>query len=913
MDPTYHRYAQTHPLFYDTPSRRPVPRTRALRPHDDDSSWTGWQHLDDGHWVFHRPEGATLPEQGWKIHVTASEDNARQVLAQVSAYCRAHDIVFKHLPDLDTLTARNAKDADRSTSGKFITLYPVDEDTLRRVLDDLDAVLGGTPGPYVLSDLRWNAGPLFVRYGAFTRTWTRDEHDRPVLALREPTGHLVEDRRTASFTPPPWVTVPAFLREQLDALGGSAPPADFAYRPTRALHYSNAGGVYEATDPTGARVVLKEARPHAGLTPDGRDAVARLVDEEAALLALAGPDVVAVRDSLTVQGHRFLVLDHVDGTTVSTQVVARCPAVRADAAPADRLAYRQWALDVDAQVRRAVARIHAAGYVHGDLHPGNVLLTPGGQVVLLDLEMARTVEGRHAPVIGAPGFVAPDGRGGVAADRYALACLTLFLFCPLTTLLGLDPLKLDELLDWARDTYGLDEELLASVRADLALPGRERLDTRSRLAQGVDHAIRRWDTSTEDAVLALQVLVSRSIAASADFARTDRAWPGDPQQFAENGWNLAHGAAGVLHALDACSLDIDPQGLEWFDAATRGGTGVDGSAPVAAGLFDGLAGAAWVQRRLGHDAQADRLLDELLRLDTGALGADLYGGLPGVGLYLLSEAAHDPTLIDRAEQIARRLRARHDERPPLDPREPDPVVRTGQGGLLRGPSGTALFALELYRHTGDLDHLALARDALDHDLAHCVVAPDGSLQVNEGWRLMPYLATGSAGIGLVAAQLVHHVPEPGRYLLALDGISAAARAPFVIEPGLFHGRAGLIHYLVTLARLGLSTPRDDAALRTHVDALRLHAVRHGTGIGFPGQGLLRLSSDLATGAAGVLTALQAHTMLNHDDARTGWNTLLPLLLPGCPPARPGTPAAPAVPHRGGGDTRGLPPRPAVAR
>jgi tRNA A-37 threonylcarbamoyl transferase component Bud32 len=874
VDPSYLRHARTDPLFYDRPDAGRRARRRPLHP-DLGRDWTAWRHADDGDWSSWDP-GVTLPDQGWKIHVAATPAVAREVLRAVSGYCHAHRLAFKHVPDADALVARNAKDADRGAAGKFITVYPRDEAELLATLDGLEALVGGSPGPYVLSDLRWNAGPLHVRYGAFTPAWTRDEAGRPVPALRDPDGVLVEDRRAAAFTPPPWVRLPDALRAQRDALGGTAAPDDFPYTVTGALHHSTAGGVYEATDAAGRRVVLKEARPHAGLTPDGRDAVDRLRAEEQHLRALAGPDVVGVRDALTVHGHRFLVLDHVPGTALHTEVVARCPAIRSGATPAQHLEYRQWALDVAGQVARSVDRLHAAGLTHGDLHPGNVLVTPDGRVVLLDLEMAAPVDGAPAPVIGAPGFVAPDGRGGVAADRYALACLQLFLFCPLTSLLALDPLKADELLDFAVGAYALPESWRTAVRADLALPGAEQLDGRSRLARVAHSAVRAWETGTEDDLLGLQVLIGRSVAASADLARRDRAWPGDPQQFAEQGYGLAHGAAGVLHALEACSLDVEPQGWDWLADAThprRGGS------PTHLGLYDGLAGVAWLHRRAGHDREADRLLGDLLAVDPGTLGPDLYGGTAGLGLYLLSEADRDPALVGRAADLARGLRA------PLDLPDPAASVATGTGGLMRGPSGTALLALRLYERTGDAEHLRLATDALDRDLAHCAVADDGSLQVDEGWRLLPYLGSGSAGIGLVLAQALPHLPDPERYRRALDGITAAACAPFVIEPGLLQGRAGLIHYLVLLARLGLGTPASDAALARHVDALRLHAVRHATGIGFPGQGLLRLSCDLATGSAGVLTALQGWAMLVHDEARAGWDALLPGLLPATAPVR----------------------------
>lgn len=824
---------------------------------------------------------APIPEQGWKVHVSATLDNAKAILDRVSRYCLDHELSFKFVPTEGELLRRNMKDAERSSSGKFITIYPTGESQLETTLRDLDSQVGGMDGPYILTDLRWARGPLHVRYGAFHPMTMHDEWGNVVPAIRAPGGSLVPDRRTAGFATPEWVTMPPFLREQYEALGSSAAPQDFGYDVRKAIQFSNAGGVYEARTPTGDRVVLKEARPLAGLTPDRRDAVARLNTEEDALRRFAGAsNVVGLRDSFTLGDHRFLALDFVEGSTLNHELVARAPIIRASATAADYRAYRAWALDVIRQIEEQLARIHAAGYVYGDLHPANIIITPDGRAVFIDFEMIAPVGDDTSSQVGAPGFIPTDGRDGIASDDYALACLKLFMFIPLTILLPLDPLKVDELLEVAGALYDLDEGFLAGVRDGLNLPSRgDTLAARSIIARRADAALRAWDIQSEDGIFGIQVMISRSIMASADFSRADRAHPGDIRQFAENGYGLAHGVAGVIHALEASNLDVDPQAMTWLHDATSFDNPTE-----QCGLYDGLAGVAWVARRHGRHDDADQILTRLRDIHPTNFGTDLYGGLPGIGLYYLSETGRDPSLIDDAVRIAAELRLRHEARKPIDRAESTPHIATGQGGLMRGATGTALFALRLYERTGDSAHLRLAEDTLSYDLAHCTTAHDGSLQLNEGWRLMPYLATGSVGCGLVAAQIVSHVRVPDRYRSALDGIQLAAQAPFTLEPGLFNGRAGFIHFLVALGRLGLSNAASEAALTAHVEALKVHAVRHSTGIAFPGEGLLRLSTDLATGSAGVLTALQGYELLTFDEARSGWGELLPLLLPESPVA-----------------------------
>jgi hypothetical protein len=871
VEAIYHRFARVDTHFYDDPARAHVPDAERYAP-PPDLDWHDWTDHTDGIWRGWYPPGVPLPEQGWKIHASATLDVAQEVLEHVARHCHAERMTFKHLVHRSALFAMNSKDAERSASGKFITVYPRDIDELQRALETLDAAIGGLPGPYVLSDLRWRRGPLSVRYGAFVHQVTNGEHGFEVAALRHPDGRLVEDVRSPGFTPPDWVELPDFLQVQLDALGSDAPPPGFPHV-LGALHHSNAGGVYDAEDAaTGARIVIKEGRPDTGMTPDGRDAVRRLLDEEQTLRTLVGTPVSRVHGSFSLHGHRFLLLERIAGQSLQSAIVPRHPLVHARSTPAEYAEYRQWALEVTAGADDAVTRLHEAGFSHGDVHPGNVMIGADGSVTLLDLEMAAPLDDAVAPVIGAPAFMAADGRRGADADRYGLACIKVFVFYPLTSLLALDPFKADDLVRAAMETFALDETWAAAVHHDLAL-------TRMRVAaadSAQDDPVARWDVHDARAVRELQELIADDLTASADFSRDDRVWPGDPQQFAEDGTGLAHGVAGVVYALSLVGREPDERALAWIDATwERPG---DRRSPHRAGLWDGLAGLAWLHRRLGRGPHAQAALDRLRRLDFSSLGTDLYGGLPGVGLVLLEASDDDPTLVLEALEIGGILRSRHDARPPIPTAPEDRHVATGSGGLLRGPSGTALFALRLYERTGERAHLRLAQDALDYDLAHCMTAIDGSLQLNEGWRMLPYLGSGSAGVGLVAAQLLPHLETPDRYLEALDGISSAALTDFVMESGVFRGRAGMILFLATLGHLGYSTPEADDALRHHVAELRLHAIRRPHGIGFPGQGLLRLSCDFATGSAGVLAALgTSANVINSGEPVIPVN--LPLLVP----------------------------------
>lgn len=258
---------------------------------------------------------------------------------------------------------------------------------------------------------------------------------------------------------------------------------DLPYRIDRALHFSNGGGVYAGVDrATDEPVVLKEARPHAGLALDGEDAVTRLGRERDMLTLLAGLDVPALRDYVTIAEHHFLVIDFVEGESLNSQLVDRCPATWHESDRASVAEYTAWALDLHARLERAVAAVHARGVILNDLHPSNVLIRPDGRIALIDLETAWRDGEERVQTMADPGFLAPRGCTGYDIDRYALACLRLYAFLPITDLFALDWEKARHLADEIAEIFPVPRELLA--RRWTPSPPRTRPKGRRRAPRG---------------------------------------------------------------------------------------------------------------------------------------------------------------------------------------------------------------------------------------------------------------------------------------------------------------------------------------------------------------------------------------------------------------------------------------------
>ena len=854
MDKQYEEYCVADPIFYDSPRQRDE---QTLFPISGRPLPAGWRRACEDDWIINIPPGPPVPGQGWKIHVSTCLDNSDEVITRVWQYCVPRAVSFKFLGSRLAVLLRNAKYASRSGSGKAVTIYPADEAACERILRELDAELAGAPGPYILSDLRYGAGPLYVRYGGFTKRFCLDSRGEMALAIENPACELVPDLRSPVFTVPEWVRLPEFLAPHL-AARNSVAVTDLEYDLTGALHFSNGGGVYTATDKrTGERVILKEARPHAGLAADGSDAVARLGREHDALLRLSGLGIApGVRGFFRAGDDYFLAQEFIPGRTLNSFFGERYPLDGPVPDPGAAKAYAAWALRICGEVERAAMAMHERGVVFNDLHMFNIIVRPDDTVAFIDFEAATDVSEGRVRTVGNPGFAAPRDRAGFDVDAYSLACLRLAMFMPLTTLFALDPDKVAQLAAVIAGLFPVPRKFLddavREITRDTVRPAPDvtGLATAPREA-GDDQAGDAGDRPDWDRLAADMV---GAIRASATPERADRLFPGDIDQFRVpgGGLGLAHGAAGVLYALSEAVGVRVPEYEEWL--VTRAAEPPRG---IRLGLYDGLAGVAYALARLGHLDAAARAASCCLSEKWDRLGHSLYGGLSGFALALMSVGDHvgEPRLADTALRAAETVAA-----PYLAAAEGAAGQRAaarsgGAVGLLRGPSGKALLFIRLYERTGNPAYLDAAEGAIADDLDRCVTGSNGALQVDDGWRTLPYLGGGSVGIGMVIDQLTAH-RRNAAFTDAAGAIRLAACSGLYAQAGLFNGRAGMLAYLAG-ARDESGQEAGRRVASAHVDRLAWHAVRYGGGLAFPGDMLFRLSMDLGTGTAGVLLGTAA--------------------------------------------------------
>jgi serine/threonine protein kinase len=190
-------------------------------------------------------------------------------------------------------------------------------------------------------------------------------------------------------------------------------PAPPGFRFVRRLGANDRAIVYEAEMADGCRVAVKVLTPAAAANPG---TVTRFRRELAAGHAVRHPHLVRVHDG-SIDRQPYLVMDLVGGDTLARRLDRRgrvTPVV---------------ALGIARQLAEALAALHAAGLVHGDVKPANVVLPAAGRAVLVDLGFAHR-PGEIDVVLGTPNYLAPElcrtpAVDTPAADLFALG-VTLF-------------------------------------------------------------------------------------------------------------------------------------------------------------------------------------------------------------------------------------------------------------------------------------------------------------------------------------------------------------------------------------------------------------------------------------------------------------------------------------------------------
>ena len=206
------------------------------------------------------------------------------------------------------------------------------------------------------------------------------------------------------------------------------------YRIESELGRGGMGVVYQGLHVTLERTVaIKMLAAHLA----DADTRARFRREALTLARVAHPNIISIYDVEDLDGHSFIVMEHVGGGSLGDLMAGGSPLPPARA------------VEIMGPILSALQAAHLAGVVHRDIKPDNILFTSTGRPKLTDFGVAHMRDGgsktRTGVMLGTPYYMSPEQAQGrrvtAAADLYAVGVVLYEMLSGRVPFTGQDPVS----------------------------------------------------------------------------------------------------------------------------------------------------------------------------------------------------------------------------------------------------------------------------------------------------------------------------------------------------------------------------------------------------------------------------------------------------------------------------------------
>lgn len=830
-----------------------------------------WQvsHNEDWHYMLFKK--SNLPNQGWKIHVSANIEDAQSVLLEVSRFLVNKKVSFKFVPSLYDLSITYSKSNDRIEAGKFITIYPRNDDEFCELLDPLVKITSQyKEGPYILNDRPWRQSNVYFRYGAFTKL-TKLQNGIPVYAIETPDGSYIEDKRQPYYSKPDFVSEPGFVTKN-NTFPKEKEFSEISELGIKdAIHFSTSGGIYDGQYKNQA-VIIKEGRPNIGLSGDYRDGFIRILDEYKVLNKLKDIDgVVTPLDYKKIWKHNYLIEEKIDGITLGDYLSTRFPFANQ---LTDKIKiYRKDSMAIIDSLIHIIEQVHNRGIAFVDFQPENILVNTNGdtKVTLIDFESAKSVNEKYEPDLVIPEYASFQSKTCGDADWVALYRIARTIFLPIEPTVIYNKQLENRQNENIKTKFGQEAvDYLAKVRKIC-----ETHTTVDRQASFYDGKLKLPSTSISRGHIINNInSLVKGIVHNIDY-NTDELIHGDVNQFDDklSKYTINYGAMGVIMTLfRVAPNELDKDKLStWVRRITKNILSILNNDPdYNIGLFNGLSGIALSLYELGHKKIAEKLFS-YCNTTKRQLDISIYSGLAGIGLGNLSLYAmtKKKNYKNNTISIAQEIIERYDNGELHSQTDYE-----GKFSLIKGWSGVTFF---LWKASILLDIPHFKEKAvliLDEIIDKAIVDSERGLSLLDKNkridRLLPYLDTGFAGFSLLLIDMLiddyNLINDKYNYLFKSIKNDAGSFCAYCCC--LFSGVSGLI----VSANAIYQYFSQDSYLDNYINSLNNYAISiTGDEILMPGLLGVKCSMDYETGTSGILLAL-ADCNLNNGN----WNAWFPL-------------------------------------
>lgn len=823
-----------------------------------------WNIENRGIWYQCFPnKNRLIPEQGFKIHLSATSITAQELIKKVVPILNEHNITFKIIVDQKALDFINSKTFSRSSSGKFITLYFVSDDEFLMLSKLLYQATFGMDGPYILTDKRYlDSKIVFYRYGGYGKKFLLNVYGEKSLVLRNPNGDVVIDDRTPRFRLPSWVIDPkeCSLSKENNVLKQNQVLLNNRFAIEKAIQFSNSGGVYVGKDThTGKKIIIKEARPLVNISAENREDAIAVLKREFHILKLLEDTNYTPKPLAYISEweHNFLVEEFIDGTLFSTYRAMDEVAILTNKSINENtihlFLYRFFTIGKN--LIKAIKSFHKLGIIVGDMSPSNIFIDPNTlDIRIIDFEGAfilGSVESDNTRSVITMGYASKcrqenNRPPSIEDDYYSLGCILYSFIYPVQEFINLHPASKYLFIDEINKDFGfpswVGDGIKSLLEGDIDKSYKIFHDTH----RIEDITFKPFQQLNRSNIELNRICdgITKNILKMATCSRKDRLWPADYRVFTTNPLNIGFGAMGIIMYLKQVQAKIPKEIENWivnkeFDSMT-----------YPPGMYVGLSGIAYCFSEMGMMIKAEKAMENAYESPLLYDSPDLFFGVAGWGwgslcLYVRTKNSYFLNKACQAGDFL--LKTAKRENGYCSWSNADGVIYYS---VAHGASGIALFLLYLYQYTKCEAYLDDAISGMNFELSKGVVTDDYIIwpRSPDSNLLLPYWRFGNAGIG---SALI-------RFSVLLDDVRfskyAALAANYAVTkysvyPGQFGGMSGIGEFMLDMY---IFTKENIYLKYAHqLTNLLNFSIEEDTGIAFPGEKLIRLTCDYGTGSAGV--------------------------------------------------------------
>lgn len=813
-------------------------------------------------WNYVSLNNHDLPLQGWKIHISATPFNNKEILSVAAKYLIEQNIPFKFLIDQIAFKKMNSKIANRGSAGKFITVYPWDLDSFKEIIEGLYIVLKNFDGPYILSDNRYkDSKVLYYRYGGIKANIEVNYRGEQELVLVSPNGHTIPDGRNPYFDTPYWEEDPF---STLTPTEDDSELLNNRFEVIDVIQFSVSGGVYTAMDhETNRKVVIKEARPFTSFDKS-LDSVARLKKEKTIYKKLSKYKLSpAYITDFYEWEHYYLVMEFFEGEDLSSFINLNNPLF---SLKGDVNLYLQKLKNVWLEIAYALKTFHAESIVFGDLSTNNIMINDNDQkwhVNLIDFEGSWLI-GNEPSELTTAGFTPPPFNGHLdyspKRDVYSLGAVMISTLFPLNNLYNLSKVAGLKAIRNLFNDLNVSTEIQVLIKNMLDLNPENRPSTLEVIKMLEDTPITREDNLHEKTPQSLSSkdlkdkshLINEKILNKVEQLNNHYIFKTDPITFISNPLNVSYGSFGILHVLNYCKTPIPKEIDEWVRTLEIS------PKDYPPGLYMGLSGIAWVMFDIGHIEKAEAILTQALNHPNINKSSSIYYGHAGIGMtcikaYLRTNNVH---WLNRAIEIGKTLieqkqNARKNNKTTCYWEDPEENIWTT---YTKGNSGIATFLMYIYQITAESVFLETATEAIEFDIHHLhrdvkfLRVSRNSVDADQS-VYSHYWKDGTAGL-LLGISRLWYITKNQEYKNIIDGLVEDITRKYTFMPNLFSGLSGLCNTLIDLYQFTREKKYLDK-IEFVVSGIENFELIENDSIEFPGEQNFRISHDFGTGSAGI--------------------------------------------------------------